>query len=499
MGRKNLNTPPPGYKYNEASIRRGRGGRITKIMPTITPTSSINNHPYDINATNVSILIPAFNCVDFIEGCLDSIKNQTKEAHRILVGVDGCNKTLKKLKSISHKYCNLEIFYSSINSGPYKVMNSLISKIPNEEYFIFFGADDTMYPHLIETMAVDNLPKVSKHDGILFIQKGVFCEKIGGYRPWRCAGDTDALFRLRIATGRVRRIPVLFNRGIHENQLTKTTKLNNLRQHYIGIIEENEKKENPDIFIKPEFANLSEVNINNPKVISVNLATYPGRINSFITCITPLLNYKTINKIRVYLNEFEKIPKQFPIDPKIEYVMNVPNIKDSGKFHWVHRNNNEYYFTVDDDILYPEDYFKEHIKLLKKYNNEAFITLHGKRLPSLPKNFHDVLKPMYHCLKQTTFDVKVNIGGTGVMVFDNSKIKIPNNLFQTHGMCDLWIAKYAQQKNIPIICRAHEKNHILPIDILNKDTLFEKRHLMWNDQIKILQSIPWNQLKNKKI
>ena len=78
MGRKNLNTPPPGYTYNEASIRRGRGGRITKIMPTINPTSSINNRPYDINATNVSILIPAFNCVDFIEGCLDSIKNQSK-------------------------------------------------------------------------------------------------------------------------------------------------------------------------------------------------------------------------------------------------------------------------------------------------------------------------------------------------------------------------------------------------------------------------------------
>ena len=32
MGRRNLNTPPPGYKYDEASIRRGRGGRLVKII-----------------------------------------------------------------------------------------------------------------------------------------------------------------------------------------------------------------------------------------------------------------------------------------------------------------------------------------------------------------------------------------------------------------------------------------------------------------------------------
>ena len=34
MGRRNLNTPPPGYKFDEASVRRGRGGRLVKIPNT---------------------------------------------------------------------------------------------------------------------------------------------------------------------------------------------------------------------------------------------------------------------------------------------------------------------------------------------------------------------------------------------------------------------------------------------------------------------------------
>jgi len=47
MGRKNLNTPPPGYKYDEASVRRGRGGRLVKIInpPSKPRARKLEKHP----------------------------------------------------------------------------------------------------------------------------------------------------------------------------------------------------------------------------------------------------------------------------------------------------------------------------------------------------------------------------------------------------------------------------------------------------------------------
>jgi hypothetical protein len=221
------------------------------------------------------------------------------------------------------------------------------------------------------------------------------------------------------------------------------------------------------------------------------MATYPGRQYSFKPCMEKMLEYKIIDKFRIYLNEFKEIPSDFPRSSRIEYFLGLPNIKDSGKFHWAYENENEYYFTVDDDIFYSEDFFIEHIESLNKYNGEILVTIHGKRVPPKPKDFHDIIKPAYHCLKNCPTDEWVHIGGTGVMLFDKSKFKLPKDLIKSHGMCDLWISKYAQTLNLSILCRKHKVGHITAIDIENKDTLFEKRYEMWEEQINVLQSITW--------
>ena len=77
------------------------------------------------------------------------------------------------------------------------------------------------------------------------------------------------------------------------------------------------------------------------------------------------------------------------------------------------------------------------------------------------------------------------------MAFDNSKFKLPKDLIKYHGMCDLWMASYAQRLNMPILSSKHNVGYVTAIDINNKDTLFEKRNEMWNDQIKVLQSVTW--------
>lgn len=465
--------------------------RIKELERKIEKLKKQNTYKTEIKVKKpISIIISAYEAQDFIEECLDSVYEQTYPINRILVGVDNCEKTLNKLKDISQKYHNLEIFWANINTGPYMVFNSLISMIPDDEYFLIFGADDIMDVDMVEKLAQTEQTKICKHDGILFINKNIF-NKIGGYRPWRCAADSDCIKRLRKITT-VKRTEQFYFLRKHENQLTNRSETgynSELRKSYINIMNTDNAT-----YIKPECNHLERIYLDKP--ITVNMATYPNRKDVFLTCINNLLEISLINKIRIYLNEYSEIPNDFPISHNIEYHIGKENLKDSGKFYWAYENNNVYYFTVDDDLLYNEYYFLYHISKMKKYQNKIFVTTHGKNtLNQTPNSLMDVQKPIFHCLKSLSNDEWVMIGGTGVMVFDNSIYKLPVDFIEYHGMCDLWIALYCQYNRIPILCREHKHNEIKLINLENNDTLWEKRNEMLEQHQNIFKRTKWIKYK----
>jgi glycosyltransferase involved in cell wall biosynthesis len=160
----------------------------------------------------ISIIIPAYQSEDFIEECLNSIKNQTffieHSDYEILLGIDACVKTLHKAAVISHNYENLKIFYFNQNVGPYVIKNTL-TDYTKYDNILFFDSDDIMEPFLVERA----LTNFTEHDiarftfanftddvsvkttgrladGVFLIKKGKFND-VGGFLPWRCAADTD--------------------------------------------------------------------------------------------------------------------------------------------------------------------------------------------------------------------------------------------------------------------------------------------------------------------
>ena len=74
-----------------------------------------------MESKGVSIIITAYNTADYIEECLDSIYDQSWfKKHRnweVLLGVDHCKETLKKVVSIMEKYPNFRVFYMIENVG----------------------------------------------------------------------------------------------------------------------------------------------------------------------------------------------------------------------------------------------------------------------------------------------------------------------------------------------------------------------------------------------
>lgn len=164
----------------------------------------------------VSIIVTAWHTEKYIEECLESIQNQTyfknHKGYEILIGVDGCENTLNKLKDIVDKYKNLTVYYFEENVGTYIVTNTLCN-IAKYDYLIRFDSDDIMKEDMVEKMIkhitekncdyvipktteLKSKNRVKMAQGHILLKKSVFT-KFGGFRPFICGADSELQTRLR--------------------------------------------------------------------------------------------------------------------------------------------------------------------------------------------------------------------------------------------------------------------------------------------------------------
>jgi len=433
----------------------------------------------------LNVLIPAYKAHNYIEHCLDSVYAQTwKGKKRVIVCIDGCELTLKKLKQIMYKYNNLTVLYCKENKGTYITLNTMLS-IVEKGNILVFGADDKMHLNMIEEIMKVGKTGVVKCDGIL-VAPVKLVKQFGGFQPWRCAGDTEMLNRMIRKGVDVHRYPHMFTRGTHPDQVTKSDLYGHgsaVRNKYNAMIQ----MPRPDKII-PE-TNLFEY-VKKP-IVSFNIATYPAREKYLKQVIEDV--YNKVDIIRVCLNEYSNIPRWLKKD-KIHAVIPNKNLKDKGKFIWSKHTKDEIYFTGDDDLLYSDDYFKNHLEYLSRY--DAIISSHGRILKDKAKDLTDCIEYVA-CLKNQDKDLQVNIAGTGVMAFDLSKFTVDIDKIPCEGMADIGVAIYAGQNNIPLIARKHDKNELKYI-LENGETLWEtNKKKKYETLLKKIKPVDKIELKEK--
>jgi hypothetical protein len=142
---------------------------------------------------------------------------------------------------------------------------------------------------------------------------------------------------------------------------------------------------------------------------SINIATYPARFSNLMATLESLKDQADV--IRICLNEYKTIPEVLK-----QYDCYIPttNLTDNGKFLLL-SNKREYYFSCDDDITYPPNYVAHTVSLINKY--KCIITYHGRLLQGLNLNYYRGHK-FWHCNKETTNHVLIDVAGTGVTAFD---------------------------------------------------------------------------------
>ena len=239
--------------------------------------TKIVNKIYDLNT--ISIIIPTYNNIEYLDESLNSIINSGKNHNiEILVGIDGCQKTLDYVKQKTYPEF-VKFHYFNSNNGPYDIKNTL-TKISNSEKIIFFDSDDIMTDTTIDEVVVnlgrydlvrlkykeirDNKTsdKTNFHEGAIGINKNIFLS-MNGFEPWMCAADSDFLGRLYKKKPRIyhtKNLSMYYRRHNTSLTLKKETGMTSpLRATYAKTSKNKKGDGNPDKLHTRDFV-LVDVN-----------------------------------------------------------------------------------------------------------------------------------------------------------------------------------------------------------------------------------------------
>lgn len=194
-----------------------------------------------------------------------------------------------------------------------------------------------------------------------------------------------------------------------------------------------------------------------------------------------------VDKLYIYLNDYETVPKFLENNPKIKYFMGkvYKDRGDTGKFFALKDVTEGYYFSADDDIIYPENYVEKTIEFLKKNDDKVIATYHGAILKKgILENYYRDRKQVHYAHFQRN-PLVVDIGGTGVMAFNVKTFKPDIEKFLYPNMADVWVGIQAKDNNIPIVCAPRPLNWIKAEELPPDQTIYgsKKNHDLQTDML----------------
>jgi hypothetical protein len=202
-----------------------------------------------------------------------------------------------------------------------------------------------------------------------------------------------------------------------------------------------------------------------------NVATYKRDEYLFKT-IDSIYNQADV--INIALNSHDVIPDKFANDPKINCFLTDNSIGDGFKFLKLSESDG-YYFTIDDDLIYPARYADYMIESFEKYGRKYIVTLHGRTFYEYPVvSYYRSPHYNFRCLGDVETDVLVDFGGTGVMMFHTDLLKFSSEDIKLPNMADIWVAKFAKEREIKIACINHNSWYLKYQEEVGNNTIFDK-------------------------
>jgi hypothetical protein len=145
-----------------------------------------------------------------------------------------------------------------------------------------------------------------------------------------------------------------------------------------------------------------------------------------------------------------------------------------------------YYFSCDDDIIYPPDYIEHTKNLIDKYG--TIITYHGRRLTGDLNKYYKGRHTVYDFRGAQDLDVFVDVGGTGVMGFRTDLFNPVGIHLQPYKcMSDLVLSRWAKNENQKIVCAKRKQNWLIQQEV--KGGISQTYATNDSEQVKLMNQI----------
>ena len=96
----------------------------------------------------ISVIVTCYNLEEYLDECMDSIKQQVYQAHEVILVHDGCKEKAKAYNGVTTIFC-------SKNNGVAR-SRDMGFKISTGDHIVFFDGDDVMpYNYLLELQKQD--------------------------------------------------------------------------------------------------------------------------------------------------------------------------------------------------------------------------------------------------------------------------------------------------------------------------------------------------------
>lgn len=208
----------------------------------------------------------------------------------------------------------------------------------------------------------------------------------------------------------------------------------------------------------------------------IHMATHPPRYEGMMRRLEEL---KGQARIRVYGNGYDSVPQKLrsSLGPGLEFLCRVPDLKSSGKLHWLDEDRDSLYLTCDDDIFYPRDYVAKTVAASARYRYRCVTSWHGSvfrftpriRVPLSNRNYRRLVA-YYDRIEK---DVNVHMPGNGVSCFCPAITGMRwSDVGEPGTGDDEDVALYCQRHRVPVYVIGHLRHWLAPdLQVCHSDAM----------------------------
>ncbi len=460
----------------------------------------------------VSVLMTAHNVAAYVEQAVVSVLRQSHTRLELLVvddaSTDGTYATLQRLADADPR---LRLLRLNTNLGTYFAKNCAVQHAQGE-YVFFQDADDISHPQRLRLLlpylqsptavaVCGTYSRVQFPAGVVLPINGTYKKQgritlglnrrvfddIGYFNCTTKASDEEFFQRLctfYTQPGAIQQsdLPLYYSayrpgslfadmvavEPANQN-LGITQELSPSRAAYVAAFERTHRELTPQgfkaHFTYPVLRDLVPVapdmtRLTNPALpVVAAMCSIPEREQALARTLASLLGQ--VDELYLYLDRYTYVPACVQNQPKIKllWAKDAPGLRDNAKFlplqQWHQQQRECYYFTADDDILYPPDYVHSLIRKVEHYGRQAVVGLHGVLLPAQPEGYFSAYRKVHLFDKALEQDALVNNLGTGTVAFHSSLLQgLDVHHFEQAGMVDLYVSVWCKQHGIPMVAIA---------------------------------------------